>query len=1695
MSGTAAARLNDPIAHTNAHARFWAKFVGGVVGGIVAGALAGAAVTAIIGTGGAAAAPIMAAVAVGGARFLGGLGGAALGEVIADKLIPEKLTVTGKITTASHDVFINSKARGAARASPETPIDQAICSKHSPPIYLAEGSETVFVNSWVMSRKDDHTTCGAKISEGSPNVFVGGPTARVRNVADEVPFISKAIVTIFSLLMLARGLRCLPKLARQGRSALPCLVEGALSAGVGLWGLVSSVGHPVIAATGGKVLSGAEELDFELPGPIPLAWQRLYSSHDVRDESLLGRGWSMPYSMELVLTANQGGEPVAILYDDQGRDIEFSQLEPGTGIYSQSEGYWLWRSEGGHYFAQSIEGAFWLFASPEENLPEQRLKLQRIEDRNANFIELRWNRQGQLHQITDSTGRLLELRYGNTNRLRQIALIAGAPGETPGILVNYGYGATGQLTDVTNRTGQVVRRFGYNPDGLMTLHANAAGLECHYAWQGTGKWARVVRHWTNEGEHYEISYRIVEGIAPTSSQAHPIPAATPDTVIGQTRATDQLGRVQTWDWNTDYRILAYTNPAGQCWRAAYNQDKQRLSLTAPDGNSTRYCYDSQGLLASETDALGRTRSTGWTPQGLPWRETAPDGKVTRYTWDERGNLSCRTDPDGSQTHYIYDTRGLPLRITDARGGVKRFTWDARALLRSHTDCSGQTTRYSYDGYGHLTRITDALGQITTFTHDPLGRLRGQSLPDGAHHAYDYDGAGRLTGATDPLSRISRFAWDGANRLTARQDAEGRQIELHYDKAGRLSDLINENGAAYRFTYDAADRLSEEHRPDGTRLSIQYDANGAPILLTRYPGIGDEIDEEAPILPDPSDPASRTAETGVHRELQNTAPETRVNKGLQGSAPETPVNSGLAGSLLSPDESGLPQHTHLIRDAAGRLIEKRTAHHLYRYAYDAADRLTEARKFALALPEALDTAGLSSAYPTPPAPPCQSTAESRVNKGLQGSAPETPVNSRLAGALPGDKPPESKLTPLHSVRFAYDALGRLIEERATDETCGQTHTLCHEHDALGNRTRTLLPTLPEEDALRALNYLYYGSGHLHQINFSYQRAGEETPRHQLIADIERDALHRETARSQGALRTRYALDPLGRRLGLWSQSADFSPEQPLAANDEGWLQALARAGQSTNSRRGQHPSPASHPLDGLLKAYIYDKAGELRRVRHSSQGDTLYAYDATGRITNKATSVNTISNETFAYDPAGNLLDPSSQMALSRRTQHPQAGYVRDNLVRVFEDKRFSYDGFGRLIEKKIGRHTRQRFTWDEEDHLIAVTTTRRPGTDAQSEQTVRFTYDALGRRISKTDAFGTTFFIWEGMRLIEERRGQHVITYVYEPGSYVPLARLDATGLPRQGASPEPPVNKGLQGSASETPANSGLAGSLSETRIDKGLQGSLPGRIGSGLAGDAQSTRAAGQPKLCEVYYFHTDQVGLPEELTNAQGQRIWQASYKTWGNTVREAWAYANIDGSPIFTQDQGQMPDPQAREQNLRFQGQYLDRDTGLHYNTFRYYDPDIGRFISPDPIGLAGDLNLFSYVTNPIAWIDPLGWMPWSWNPNGMGHHLIPRGKANSIGLTELGTIYDTPTFFPKPYQPGMHEELHRAIKPDIGKIQGPWTGSADDLYAATSKGLDTVSHIKGDLKIPATGEVIASNVTPKETHKKLLDWFKNKKGPC
>jgi RHS repeat-associated protein len=104
-------------------------------------------------------------------------------------------------------------------------------------------------------------------------------------------------------------------------------------------------------------------------------------------------------------------------------------------------------------------------------------------------------------------------------------------------------------------------------------------------------------------------------------------------------------------------------------------------------------------------------------------------------------------------------------------------------------------------------------------------------------------------------------------------------------------------------------------------------------------------------------------------------------------------------------------------------------------------------------------------------------------------------------------------------------------------------------------------------------------------------------------------------------------------------------------------------------------------------------------------------------------------------------------------------------------------------------------------------------------------------------------------------------------------------------------------------------------------------------------------------IHFFHTDRNGAPTQLTDSLGRTIWRASYRAWGCNRCT--------------------PGEELAHQPLRFQGQYCDEETGLHYNQHRYYDPDAGRFLTQDPIGLSGGINPYRYARNPIGWSDPLG----------------------------------------------------------------------------------------------------------------------------
>ena len=109
-------------------------------------------------------------------------------------------------------------------------------------------------------------------------------------------------------------------------------------------------------------------------------------------------------------------------------------------------------------------------------------------------------------------------------------------------------------------------------------------------------------------------------------------------------------------------------------------------------------------------------------------------------------------------------------------------------------------------------------------------------------------------------------------------------------------------------------------------------------------------------------------------------------------------------------------------------------------------------------------------------------------------------------------------------------------------------------------------------------------------------------------------------------------------------------------------------------------------------------------------------------------------------------------------------------------------------------------------------------------------------------------------------------------------------------------------------------------------------------------------------MVYYQLDHLGTPIAAHNAKGEAVWTAEYEAWGR-IRNETVSDGLKANIPF-----------------RFQGQYYDEESGLHYNRFRYYDPQIGRFISQDPIGFAGSDNFYEYALNPIMWIDPYGLAP-------------------------------------------------------------------------------------------------------------------------
>ena len=546
-------------------------------------------------------------------------------------------------------------------------------------------------------------------------------------------------------------------------------------------------GHPVDVMTG-EVL--ADAIDFELPGLIPLVFERNYASRGVADGPL-GPGWHHPLDASVV----EAPRGLAVRLPD-GREREHDALAPGASLWDDLDRYTLERVGNGYrlttwggqsYHFEPAAGAKGTHA------------LARITDRCGNAITCRYD-GGRLAEVTDSAGRVLRFasRGGRLAAIRQRNRADDAWLD----LVRYEY-EDGRLVAAVDPKGHATR-YAYR-GGVLVRETNRNGLSFHFEYDADHPDGWCVRTWGDGGIY---DRRI------TYDKHHHV------TIVDDSRG----GRTHYFG-NAAGLVDREIDPTGRERRYEWDPSCRKLAEVDGLGNRTEWAYDAWGNTTLERDALGGETRWRFNDLHLPIEITDPAGRVWRRAYDPRGKLRCATDPLGNETRFEHDTRGRLTAAEDPLGRRATRRFDERGDLAEGTDREGATSRYAFDDSGRPVRQIDPRGGETRLSWDACGRLERMRRPDGEEIRFARDPEGNVVERTDGLGNTTRYRYGGLNKLVERIDPAGGVVRYAHDTEEDLVGVTNELGETYRFEVDLAGRVVKEKGFDGRTLERSYDRAG------------------------------------------------------------------------------------------------------------------------------------------------------------------------------------------------------------------------------------------------------------------------------------------------------------------------------------------------------------------------------------------------------------------------------------------------------------------------------------------------------------------------------------------------------------------------------------------------------------------------------------------------------------------------------------------------------------------------------------------------------------------------------------------------------------------------------------------------------------------------------------------------------
>ncbi|NHC05065.1 RHS repeat protein [Acinetobacter sp. 187] len=936
--------------------------------------------------------------------------------------------------------------------------------------------------------------------------------------------------------------------------------------------------------------------------------------------------------------------------------------------------------------------------------------------------------------------------------------------------------------------------------------------------------------------------------------------------------------------------------------------------------------------------------------------------LASYIYDKKGDLIEAITENAAKYEYEYDHH-LLTRYTDLTGrgmnleydGIEpnskafhewaddgssevRLEWDENIRLTYVIDAYGNETEYYYDINGYTYRIVYPDGLEEWFFRDECCRVIRHIDTDASVTEYEFDDNGNLVSMSQPDGSTIYYAYDDKDQMVGMVDAEQGRWLKEYDAKGNIIKEIDPLKRETKYSYNAMGLPTQIIDAKGGTKSLKYNDQGNVISYTDCSGKETkwQYDNRGRVIS--VENALKSKVEYIYSDF-TTEERTPYAKNLPlnafGQLEKIKYADGLEENFIHDEEGRLLVHI----DATGKVT---------RYDYDLAGFISQR----------IDPNGFKIKYQW-----------DKLNR-----------LKRLTN--------ENGAT----FEFFYDVVGRLVKEidfdgKETvyeyDETNGELKTSIEVAMNYGQKSSS---NLNAKDRIQ--HFVMDSMGRLEQRSTGYGHAGQDledqqeeefayNSHGQIILAKNADSKVEWFYDAVGNLVREHIQDNMLKKTAVWKHAYDEIDDRIKTIRPDGqqlqWLtygtghvygltlngedivsferddlhrevvrhyanglsqfehydelgrlaeQSIIRDHENGYASQNQEKNAIQETQRLLSRVYKYDKSGQLVHIQDTRRGDLRYKYDPLGRLLEATSKLGT---EKFSFDPASNLLDPqSSSVNTSRSEQTPEfkaSGYNRliNNVVKEYLDQQYQYDAYGQLVLQKSSKGD-LHLEWDVLGRLIR---------SRNAEYSADYRYDAMGRRMSKLSKHHHTgieqhiIYGWDGDTLAYESNDKFTKHYIYEKDSFVPLIQAIYKEKIR----------------VHDTPV-----------WVDK-----------YEFRKDPLWKKSILTQGFDEVCFYHCDHLGTPQELSNHAGQIVWKAQYKAWGELVSEKTSKDKtnfFENSEILTN-------------NIRFQGQYFDKETDLHYNRHRYYAPNVGRFISKDPIGLLGGHNVYAYAPNPVEWVDPRG----------------------------------------------------------------------------------------------------------------------------